>query len=287
MEIKKWNEYTKDEKFSLLNHWFHYYGKLVYTLKELENFQDLVNKDSNKMFTAAVTCYIAGGNSSLLLTGLRQDGEKFIDVAENRGRDLRAANEDEYDATVSSFIEEIVHTYNHRAPDIPLSEGELLRQLQGMVQHKLTGGKVEEIFTECLLKVEEQEKNATEDFTTAQGITGTAFFSTEELNQKKKEINEMIDELDHIEEGNSFLNLCIRKDGTQWTGLQSTVEKLMVLGFATGLLDVYLNVPRENWEEIFDDGMPIIIKNNEKVDTPVVGTPKENYHEIAKKYKKK
>lgn len=40
-------------------------------------------------------------------------------------------------------------------------------------------------------------------------------------------------------------------------------RKLIVLGFATELLDVYLNVPREKWEKIFGSTMSIVIKNNE------------------------
>lgn len=288
MQIKEWNEYTGDEKSSLLTHWFHYYGKLLYTLDELEKFQDLTKKDSNKMFSAAVACYISGGNSSLLLTGLRQDGEKFIDVAGNRGGDLRDKNEEEYEAIASSFIEEIVTTYNNPKPDIPLTEEELLRQLGDIFEKKeLTGRHVEEVFRDCLFKEDELEDNKpTEDFTIATGVSCTAAFNTERLNQYKGTINNMLDEVYGIETGTPFTNLCLRKNGNLWTGDQSTMDKLMILGFATELLEVPYNIPREKWREIFDDGMPVVIENNEKVDTPVVGTPKENYDETTKRYRK-
>ena len=289
MQIKEWNEYTEDEKSSLLTHWFHYYGKLVYTLDELEKFQDLTKKDSNKMFSAAVACYISGGNSSLLLTGLRQDGEKFIDVAGNRGGDLRDKNEEEYEAIASSFIEEIVTTYNNPKPDIPLTEEELLRQLGDIFEKKeLTGRRVEEVFRDCLFKEDELEDNKpTKDFTIATGVSSTAAFNTEKLNQYKGTINNMIDEVYSIETGTPFTNLCLRKNENLWTGDQSTMDKLMILGFATELLEVPYNIPREKWREIFDDGMPVVIKNNEKVDTPVVGTPKEDYDKVTKRYRKK
>lgn len=61
----------------------------------------------------------------------------------------------------------------------------------------------------------------------------------------------------------------------------------MILGFATDLLEIPLNIPREEWASTFDDGMPIVIKNEENIATPVVGISKEDYDKVTKRYRKK
>ena len=55
----------------------------------------------------------------------------------------------------------------------------------------------------------------------------------------------MINELYGIETGTTFTNLCIKKDGTQWTSLHRTMDRLMVLGFATGLLEITCYITRD------------------------------------------
>ena len=57
MELKKWEEYTKEEQKELLNHWWHYYGKVMYTLEEWEQFNKLIDKDSDKILEMAIAGY--------------------------------------------------------------------------------------------------------------------------------------------------------------------------------------------------------------------------------------
>ena len=191
---------------------------------------------------------------------------------------------------VKAFIKEVVGTYNHRSPDIPLSEGELLRQLQELTKSKgyLTDKNVNQIFNECLFKDEElQDGKPTKDFSFAIGVATAVVFNTVRLNEHKSEINNMINELYGIETGTTFTNLCIKKDGTQWTSLHRTMDRLMVLGFATGLLEIPCNIPREEWANTFENGLPIVVKNEENIATPVVGISKEDYDKVTKRYRKK
>lgn len=56
--------------------------------------------------------------------------------------------------------------------------------------------------------------------------------------------------------GWSFLNACHTKAGVQWTDLHSTMEKLFMLGIASGQAQ-YL-MPRELWSAL-PGGMPYIV----------------------------
>lgn len=57
-----------------------------------------------------------------------------------------------------------------------------------------------------------------------------------------------------IDEGGwSFLNLCMDREGNQWTGSHQTMEQLMMLGMATGMVKILF--PRDLWS-ILPGGVP-------------------------------
>ena len=64
-------EITKE----LLIHWWHYYGKLIYTLEELNNFIAIIDeKGANKVFDVATASYLCGdGSPTVLLLSIRED----------------------------------------------------------------------------------------------------------------------------------------------------------------------------------------------------------------------
>ena len=51
IEDKNWSEYTKDEQKELLEHWWVYYGKMLYTGEELEIFNDSYDKGLYAKYT--------------------------------------------------------------------------------------------------------------------------------------------------------------------------------------------------------------------------------------------
>ena len=77
----------------------------------------------------------------------------------------------------------------------------------------------------------------------------------------ESEIADMLHQLptqfqQHQGGGWTFLNACQRSDGELWTGLQSTVEKLVMLGIATG--KVKIQFPREIWD-VLPGGVPYFV----------------------------
>lgn len=58
---------------SLLLHWWHYYGRCMYTLAELEKFEEIIDQyGPNKVFEVVVASYICDdGSPTVLLLSLR------------------------------------------------------------------------------------------------------------------------------------------------------------------------------------------------------------------------
>lgn len=149
---------------------------------------------------------------------------------------------------------------------------------------KLTSKRVEEIFKDCLFSEDEiKDEMPTKEFSVATGVMGKAVFNTEKLNQHKPEIVEMIDEVENIDQGVHCLQMCVRKDGSIWTNYEGDLDCLMMLGLATEVLEVPLNIPRDEWYEFFSTAFPYVKKNNEKVVTPVTGNDPKDFLKIMKK----
>lgn len=126
---------------------------------------------------------------------------------------------------------------------------------------ELTGENVEKIFLECLYKNEElpatqkdREEFAKKHGVHAEGIQIKTVFNPTRINKYKDDVKDMVGQLpDTFDDGWSFLNMCVTKDGKEWTSLHRTMEQLCCLGTATGALK--LLSPREMWP-VLPGGMP-------------------------------
>ena len=45
LDVKRFNEYTKDEQMEIMFHWWHYYGKLPLSFAEMDKFKKLMEED--------------------------------------------------------------------------------------------------------------------------------------------------------------------------------------------------------------------------------------------------
>ena len=64
----------------LLLHWWHYYGKCIYTFKELLKFEEIIDKyGPDKVFEAALASYIVSdGSPTLMLSSIRNNRVEII-----------------------------------------------------------------------------------------------------------------------------------------------------------------------------------------------------------------
>lgn len=122
---------------------------------------------------------------------------------------------------------------------------------------ELTTENVHDIFLTCLYKPTDKRLAPIR----VKGITIKVGFHPERLADHKTDIIDMLEYLpDSFREegggGMSFLNMCVDKNGRQWTGLHQTMENLLLLGLAIEQLSFLL--PRELWKAL-PEGMPYII----------------------------
>lgn len=121
---------------------------------------------------------------------------------------------------------------------------------------ELTSENVNKIFMDCLFE-EDKEENKKKAIM-IEGLVAKFGLNPDAVKKHKKDIYSMLKQLPKNFQENggggwSFLNACNRKDGTQWTGLHSTMEQLVVLGIASGY--VKYTLPRKMWE-ILPGGVP-------------------------------
>ena len=114
--------------------------------------------------------------------------------------------------------------------------------------------RVEEVFFDSLFRDGEDTTNHVK----AEGIMTNVGFHPERLNGNKAEIAAMLDNLSDMFKatgggGMSFLEACYDKQGNQWTGMHATMEKLFLMGLATGKAKCLM--PREMWG-VLPGGMP-------------------------------
>lgn len=88
------------------------------------------------------------------------------------------------------------------------------------------------------------------------GIVRNFVFHPGRVAECRDTIREMLDQLpDDYKDGYTFLNLCNDKHGTLWTGLQRTMEALVVLAIAADLMEYCM--PRFMWA-VLPGGMPYV-----------------------------
>lgn len=119
---------------------------------------------------------------------------------------------------------------------------------------KLTSENVNLVLKDCLGREEDPA---------VEGVNLKLHLKQDKVEQHKKDIEDMLSCLpDNFLKskggGWTFLNMCNDKNGEQWTSLHHTVDVLVCLGIASGLVSFLL--PREMWG-IFPGGMPYVTVN--------------------------
>lgn len=127
---------------------------------------------------------------------------------------------------------------------------------------ELTTQNVEQVFIECLF----DDNESHEVFVRADGVQMRVGFHPGRLKENEANIASMLDELpDNFKVGAGggwlFLNACSTKDGNQWADDHRSIDLLVCLGLAAGM--VQFQLPRDMWETL-PGGMPYFSVNTKK-----------------------
>ena len=116
---------------------------------------------------------------------------------------------------------------------------------------RLTSDNVEAVFARCL-------RNEGEAPLVRGVMLGAYIDTTEETENIRLMLGDLPDQFQaEIGGGWSFLNMCLDRQESQWTGLHQTQDKLVVLGLSSGHLRFCVE-ERDMWS-VLPGGMPYIM----------------------------
>jgi hypothetical protein len=127
MELKKFNDYTKDEQKKLLLHWWHYFGKVLYSLDELNQFNSMIDKNSNEVMMMAVLAYIYKQTSQPIIASMREGKiEEFraiLPILDEEPKEIK----EYFEKQELNLLTQIVKTYNNPEPDVPFGNTPIVK----------------------------------------------------------------------------------------------------------------------------------------------------------------
>ena len=132
MEKKKWEEYTKEEKCELLTHTFYYYGKLMFSLADFEDYQKLCEKRADDVFKTIVLGFVmnAGGPTLILNAIHAGKAEELLSSYKDVVKTYHI--EKEFEDYCEGVLVDIVKTFKNPEPAIPLSEEQIIDSIEGI-----------------------------------------------------------------------------------------------------------------------------------------------------------
>lgn len=134
---------------------------------------------------------------------------------------------------------------------------------------ELTSDNVTEVTKACLYQDGEvtSEDEIPEGSVVVAGILNSFAFHPERLESHREDVRSMLNQLpgEFIDGGGwSFLNMCLRKDGEQWTGLHLVQERLaaLIIGLGYG---AWFPPTRDSWG-VMPGGLPYLVVSKEAKD---------------------
>lgn len=96
----------------LLIHWWHYYGKCIYTFAELEEFEKIIDDYGvEKVLDAAVASYVCGdGSPTIILMSIRKGAVKELFEALPDVSKMGEKEKEQYQMVREEFVQAISQT---------------------------------------------------------------------------------------------------------------------------------------------------------------------------------
>ena len=201
----------------LLMHWWHYYGKAIYTFEDLEKFLSLIDKyGAEKISELVVASYISNdGSPTVLLFAIRHNqAENLL----NTLPDVSAFSKKEkelYDVLKNSLEKEIETSYNN------LSVAATINEKIGVI-----------IRSAIIFNKRHRRRISFENIVKVRFRSCTFYFDVRALQKHERDIVYIFD---NVKTGQGSLYRLFRlKDDFIWTEDLGPIHDLMLIGLATG-----------------------------------------------------
>ena len=155
MEMKKWKEYTTEEKTALLNHWWYYFGKMVILREEQDEWEKISRDTPDLAWDMAVMSFTHRLTSQPIILAMRQGClEQYKAVTRRVAAELRGLASDIWYSTEARLLLNVISTYNAPEPPVPFSDEQKIQQIE-----QLSGIKNPTLLTVDLDEINRQMKN--------------------------------------------------------------------------------------------------------------------------------
>ncbi len=132
-----YNKIDENKKKSLMIHWFHYYGKSIYTFGELEQFTDLLDTDMDSVVTYAMMLYLENKGPSSLLEQLRANRlDSILEVSRDHNNSSNEQVQHDINMYRNIFFETINETFEKPLPSVPMDPKVMSKQIQDIINKK-------------------------------------------------------------------------------------------------------------------------------------------------------
>lgn len=114
MKIQKFDKYTEEEKKAILNHLWTYYAGSEYTSSDLDSYNELIDKDPDKLFEFAVFMFMSEINfQSVVLNSMKDNCiSLFLGRLPNINDSSNLALQ--YNNAAINMLSEVIYTYNNQ-----------------------------------------------------------------------------------------------------------------------------------------------------------------------------
>ncbi len=120
MELKQFSEYSLSEKKELLIHWWHYYGKVMYTLEEMNQFRQMIEENCDQVMMMAIFGYVDGITSQPIIAAMRAGKLEELKSTLPKPEEQDDKFKEVYSMVEAELIKELVKTYNNPEPSVPM-----------------------------------------------------------------------------------------------------------------------------------------------------------------------
>ena len=113
MKVQRFDKYTNEEKKALLKHLWDFYGEKEYSSSDLEKYNELVEKNPDKLFEFAVFMFMSELNFQTIVLNCLNDDFISMLLAMLPKIDDGSNFSVQYDKIALSMLSEVVNTYNN------------------------------------------------------------------------------------------------------------------------------------------------------------------------------
>jgi len=120
MELKEFKDYSAKDKKKILLHWWHYFGKIIYTKEELITFKKMIDDNSDEVMMLAVTGYICKLTSQPIIKAMRvnklDELKATLPILKEENEEFKAS----YRQKENDLLKQLINTYNNPEPSVPM-----------------------------------------------------------------------------------------------------------------------------------------------------------------------